>query len=103
MGFTPRPASGHTRPHDATIMYHQNIQCKVGVTGTGADATFVMKNRIKKIMYYPRPAHVKTCPRARAPRSPGRSRSPRVPRAPATVAHPSRWRLRELEIDFLEI
>lgn len=54
MGFTPRPASGHSRPHDATIMYHQNIQCKqVGVTGTGADATFVMKIRIKNYPGFP--------------------------------------------------
>jgi hypothetical protein len=74
MGFTPRPASGHTRPHDATIMYHQNIQCKVGVTGTGADlsadATFVMKIRIKKLCIIRAPcAREDVSPRSRAPRS----------------------------------
>lgn len=54
MGFTPRPASGHSRP----VMTQQSCtirtySVKVGVTGTGADATFVMKIRIKNYPGFP--------------------------------------------------
>ena len=89
MGFTPRPASGHTRPHDATIMYHQNIQCKVGVTGTGADATFVMKIRIKKLCIIRAPcAREDVSPRPRSPVTRPVAVAPRPPRPGNGRAHP---------------
>ena len=49
MGFTPRPASGHSRPHDATIMYHQNIQCKSRGNGNRRGRDVRNENSDKKL------------------------------------------------------